>query len=211
MVGIDFVESSMKLHRYILILFVLLYLYPVTLAQVKNKTNPALQKPYWLNHNLIFLPSANHLPRILPNNIVFTEGCGDDARSGDILWKGTKIEIASISKEKGFKKMTFIAEGKKYQLLLKSGSENEYRKAFNLVFSEKEIDDESESACSSDLRTKEQVINCLGFPISKCKKGDLEQYYYILEFLGPRNPFGGYDGFWVEIKKGKVVNIYGYI
>lgn len=96
-----------------------------------------------------------------------------------------------------------------YEILLSSGSEKNFSQSFRLLFSETEVTDERDGACPADLLTKAQVIKCMGFPISVSKSGGVEKYSYILEFVG--FSYLGYDGWTIELKNNKVINVSGYI
>jgi hypothetical protein len=184
-----------------------------TYAQGDANTKVNLSKPYRLNYSLIFLKGCQ--PLAFPDNIIFTQGsCRVDAYSGKIFSRGTKVKIYSVVKGEDFAKVRFrywpeIYElESEYEILLKSDSDRNFRKSFELLFSERKVSDEYD--CPNGVETKKQVIQCLGFPISVEREGDVEKYFYILEFVGP-NPFSGYDGFTLKIMKGKVIDVYGYI
>ena len=183
-------------------------------AQSEVNSKVSLSKPYWLKYSLIFF--HNYQPMISPNNIIFTNGAGDvDAYKGEILSRGTKVKIYSIREEKGLVKLTFrhwpvdYEFSTKFDVLLKNDSKKNFLKSLKLLFSEREVPKEYE--CAYVLKTKKQVIQCLGFPIEVTRKNDTEEYFYILEFVGPPNPFSGYDGFRVKLKRGKVIDVSGYI
>lgn len=172
-----------------------------------------LSKPYWLNYSLIFLEGCQ--PRISPDNITFTVGtCTVNAYKGKIFSRGAKIKIYSITEGNGHTKVRFRYWPQSYELeseyevLLKNDSKKTLRKSFALLFSQREVP--VEYKCPDQLKTKKHIIKCLGFPIEVHQERDVEKYFYILEFVGP-NPFSGFDGFSVEIKKGKFKNVTGYI
>ena len=181
----------------------------VTAAYAQNNTQPkpTPSKSYWLTYNLICF--RNCLPKVLPGNILFTDGCSvGSAYDGEILSRGARVEITSVHRQKGFAKVSFKF-GSEYEVLLSNNSEQSFRKSFDLLFSATEVPEEY--PCPDEMKTKKQVIQCLGFPIFVEKSGDVEKYSYILEFLGRSASSMGYDGFTVEIKKNKVTDIYGYI
>ncbi len=184
-------------------------------GQKKVAVVPSLTRPYWLNYSLVFLEGCR--PVVSPHNITFTDGnCPEsNAYSGKIFLRATKVKIYSVAKGKGFTKIKFrhwpeIYElDSEYEVLLRSDSERNFSNSFHLLFSEREVTDERGATCPDDLKTKAQVIKCMGFPISISKVGGVEKYSYILEFVG----FGylGYDGWTFEIKNNKVINVSGYI
>jgi|SRR5688572_3943701 len=194
-----------------IVLSILLSITAQAQSNVDGKINTS--KPYWLNYSLIFLQGCQ--PRVFPDNIIFAEGtCRVEAYSGKIFSRGTKVKIYSVVEGDGFAKVRFrywpeIYESEsEYEIFLKSGSSKNFRQSFALLFSEKKVPDEYD--CPDGVKTKKQVIQCLGFPISVEREGDVEKYFYILEFVGP-NPFSGYDGFTLKIKRGKVIDVSGYI
>lgn len=184
-------------------------------AQKTRAAEPGLDKPYWLNYSLIFLDDCR--PVVSPRNIVFAEGdCQKSSpSSGKIFPKAAKVKLYSVTRGENFSKVRFrhwpeIYElDAEYELILRSDSETNFIKSFRLLFSEREFRHDHGAACPDDVKTKAQVIKCMGFPISVSKSGDAEKYSYILEFAG----FGylGYDGWTIEIKNGKVINVSGYI
>ena len=182
-------------------------------AQGRAVTKVNLSEPFWLNYSLIFFKGCR--PKVSPDNITFTEGnCLADAYSGEIFSRGTKVKIYSVSEGEGFARVRFRYWPEKYELeseweiLLKNDSDKAFRESFGLLFSERKVPEEY--ACPDKLTTRKDVIQCLGFPIRVTKEGDVENYFYILEFVGP-NPFQSFDGFWVEIKDGKFKDVSGYI
>lgn len=163
-------------------------------------------KTYWLKHSLIFFKDC--MPRVFPDNIIFTEGdCSVSPYQGDILSKGFSVEMDYIGEESGFAKILFKYKSKSYEVLLKNDSPKNFRKTFDLLFSRKMV---SEARDCGDIKTRKQVIKCLGFPISVTRDGDVEKYFYILEFVG-QSPFSSYDGFTIKIKNKKVIDVSGYI
>ena len=179
----------------------------------KSSTEVSLSKPYWLNYSLIFLEGCQ--PRVSPNNITFTEGtCTVNAYSGKIFSRGAKIKIYSVVEGNGHVKVRFrywpqsYELESEYEILLQNDSRETLRKSFGLLFSDHKVPDEYR--CPDQLKTKKHIIQCLGFPIQVQHEGDVEKYFYILEFVGP-NPFSSFDGFWVEIKNGKFKDVSGYI
>ena len=119
-----------------------------------------------------------------------------------------------MTQSEGFAKIKFRYWPEAYEwqpeqeILLKYDSIKNFNRSFRLLFSKNKVS--REYRCPDELTTKQQVIQCLGYPITVTKEGDVEKYFYILEFVGP-NPFGSYDGFWVEIKGGKFKRVTGYI
>ena len=190
---------------------ILTLFFVVAVAYPQNSTQPKVSlKSYSLKYTLIFFIGC--APRVLPDNITFTEGdCSTNAYSGDIVPRGTRVELTSVSGEKGFAKVLFKYSSKNYEVLLKNDSRESFRRAFDLLFTEKTLAEWYDTNCPNDIKTKKHLIKCIGFPIRQSKSGDVERYFYILEFAGPGNPYSGYDGFTVEIRKGKIINVSGYI
>ena len=79
------------------------------------------------------------------------------------------------------------------------------------LFTEKKLEEFYDTNCPDNVRTKKQLIRCIGFPISVTREGDVEKYFYILEFVGFNSIGGSFDGFTVELKKNKIINVSGYI
>ena len=180
-------------------------------AYARLKSEVSLSKPYWLNYSLIFLEGGP--PKVFPNNIVFTEEDNVNPSSGRIFSRGTKIKIYSVSMGKRFARIRFgywpIFELKsEYEVLLDKRSMSNFRKSFKLLFSARNVSPDYH--CPADIKTKKQVIECLGFPISVTREGSTENYFYYGEFIGP-NPFAPYDAFTIKIRKGKVVSVSGII
>lgn len=178
-------------------------------ARSTDRSKVSLSEPYWIKYSLIYLPGCQ--PKVFPDNIIFTDGpCSDDAYSGKIFQRGTRVKINSVIRGEGFAKVRFGYPDYKteYEVLLKYDSSKSFNRSFALLFSKDKVP--HEYRCPNELTTKQQVIRCLGYPISITKKGDVERYFYILEFVGP-NPFSSYDGFWVEIKDDKFKGVTGYI
>jgi hypothetical protein len=187
----------------------------VASAQGKTALAGSLSKPYWLNHNLIFLKDCR--PVVSPRNITFNEGdCeGSSAYSGKIFSRATKVKIYSVVRGKDFAVVRLrhwpeINElDAEYEMLLRGDSEKNFIKSFRLLFSETELHNDHGASCPDNVKTKAQVIKCMGFPISVSHSGGVEKYFYILEFAG--FSYLGYDGWTIEIKNGKVINVSGYI
>jgi len=170
-----------------------------------QSVKPDPSKVYWLKYNLIFLKGCQ--PRVFPHNIIFSEGdCSSDAWTCPNLLKGTKVEIKAINKGQEFAKVSFTHEGSDYEALLQNDSARHFDKSFNLLFSAKEVIDDD--TCTDHLKTKRQVIKCLGFPISIREGEDFEIYEYNKKYFG--FPFM-YDDVYIEIKRGKVIGIGGTI
>ena len=70
------------------------------------------------------------------------------------------------------------------------------------MFSDSKVPEEYD--CPGGVATRKQAIKCLGFPMIVTRDGNVEQFHYILEFIGP-NPFSGYDGFTLKIKNNKTI------
>ncbi|HZH31124.1 MAG TPA: hypothetical protein VEY11_10210 [Pyrinomonadaceae bacterium] len=183
-------------------------------AQGKTALAGSLSKPYWLNHNLIFLKGCR--PLVSPHNITFTEGdCDIDANSGKIFSRATKVKIYSVTSSKGFAAVRFrhwpeIYElDTEYEILLRSDSAKNFNRSFRLLFSERDVTDDQRPECPDELKTKAQVIKCMGFPLSVTRRGGMEKYSYIMEFAG--FSYLGYDGWTVELKRNNVINVWGNI
>lgn len=183
----------------------------VAYSQNGGKLREIPNKTYWLKYPLIYFKSC--APRVSPDNIIFTEGnCeADSPYSGKIIPKGAEVELNSAVREKGFAKVTFKWASSSYEVLLKNDSEKTFRKSFDLLFAMKELGQWYDTDCPSGIKTKKQLVQCIGFPIRAKKEGNVEHYFYILEFAGPGNPYSSYDGFTVMIDHGKIVSVSGYI
>jgi hypothetical protein len=162
-------------------------------------------KQYYLRHSIIYL--GENLPKVFTDQIIFTTRCvrGVDSEvySGKILRRGTTVKIESVGAESDFAKVSFSSENQSYTILLKNNSKKDFDRSFNLIFAQR-----VPKEYYKEPRTKEELIKYYGFPISMCKEGDVEEWFYIPEFAGPA---GGYDGFWMKIKDNKIIDVYGYI
>jgi len=183
-------------------------------GQKKSTASQNLSKPYWLNYSLIFFKGCQ--PIVSPHNITFAEGsCSADPDAGGIFSKAAKVKIYSVTRDKGFTKIRFrdwpeIYElDAEYEILLRSDSEKNFSKSFELIFSERELTDDHGAACPVDLHTKAQVIECMGFPISISKVGDVERYSYRFGFVNFR--YLSYESWIVEMKNDKVIGVSGSI
>ena len=166
-------------------------------------------KTHWLRYSLIFFDGC--IPRVSPNNIVFNEGtCQVNAYAGKIIPRGARITLKSLVKDKGVAKVTLSERSTEHEIHLANESDAAFRKSFNLVFREQQVSEFYDMPCAQNIKTKKQVIDCLGFPISVSTKNEIEEFFYILEFVGP-GPFSSYDGFTIKMKNGKVIDVSGYI
>jgi hypothetical protein len=194
--------------RIVLSAFAVLLLSPVFFT-TESHPRQQVSKTYWLRYSLIFFYGC--VPRVSRSKIVFNEGtCHVDAYAGQILPRGSKITLKALNKEKGLARVSLAESSVEYEIHLANDSDESFRKAFNLVFLGKETSRWYDMPCSNHIKTKKQVINCLGFPISASKDKDVEEFFYILEFVGP-SPFSSYDGFTIKMKNGKVIDVSGYI
>jgi hypothetical protein len=182
-------------------------------AQSKSDATPSFSKPYWLNYSLAFFQGCQ--PKVFPGNIIFSEeSCFENRRERDDarFLRGTKVKIYSVRKEQGFTTITFrdwpeIYELKaEHKILLKSRSAKDFRKSFNLLFSERKVEVKQ---CHDDLKTKTQVIRCFGFPFYVSRVDEVEEYEYSSWFVG--FPYDSYHSWTVKIKDDKVIGISGSI
>lgn len=180
----------------------------VTSAQ----TNPREKKEttYWLKYSLIFFTGCQ--PTVSADNITFTRGsCSTNPYAGDILPRGTEVRVTSVSRTKPYAVVSFKRGAHDYEVALENGRKDDFRKAFDLLFTTKRLSEFYETKCPNKVETKRDVIACLGFPITITRDGDVELYFYILEFVGPGSIGGGFDGFNVKIKRNRFIDITGYI
>jgi hypothetical protein len=184
------------------LIFVQLLLSFQLLAQTDNNSRKG---QFYLKHHLIFLKES---PKVFPDNIVFLDHCycsfNPDVYLGSIVRRGELIEIEKIDGQTKWAKVTFVVRTKSYEILLKNGSKKDLEKSFNLIFSKSEVSDLDLKA----VKTRKQLIKYYGYPISACKEGDTEKWFYISEFSG--DAFG-YDGSCVVLRDNKIVSISGYI
>lgn len=182
-------------------------------AQNKSEATPILSKPYWLNYSLAFFQGCQ--PKVLPNNIIFSDrSCFDNRREGHDarFLKGTKVKIYAVHKGKGFTTIIFrdwpeiYEPGTEYKILLRSQSAKDFRKSFHLLFSAKEVEVEP---CQDDVETKAQVLKCFGFPFHISQVGGADEYEYSSWFVG--FPYDSYHSWRVKIKHNKVIEIGGSI
>lgn len=199
-------ESEMR--RITTLFFIFMFLSVTTFAQ-SNSDSSALPKTYWLKYSLIFFSGCQ--PIVSPSNITFDEGdCVASAYDGKILPRGTEVQLTSIDKNSQLAKISFTVASVGYEVLLKQKSEKQFSKAFGLLFIERKLEEFYETKCPDDIKTKRQLIRCLGFPITATRNGDVEEYFYIIEFTGSTY-ISSYDGFTFKIKNGKIIDLSGYI
>lgn len=191
------------------LLFLCIVVGAITPAQSKFDSS-ALPKTYWLKYSLIFFSGCE--PLVSPDNIIFTEGdCITDAYKGKILPRGTEVKKLSIDNSNELAKVSFTVASDAYEIALTQNSEKEFRKAFKLLFTEKKLEEFYESRCpDSGIKTKKQLIRCLGFPITVTQNEEVEEYFYIIEFTGGTY-ISSFDGFTFKIKNGKIIDLSGYI
>jgi hypothetical protein len=199
----------MRFHKIQFLAAIVLCCWSVGFSVPADKFEQRLRKKYILKYNLILI---GHLPKIFPDNIIFTEGCNEAAyltSRQQILYKGIEVEPASMEKAGKFLKLTLKTQKESFQALLANRSSRELQRSFDLILAEKWDEKEADSACDGCCTTKSQVINCIGFPILACKQGRTERLFYDLWFAG--KDLYGFDTWWIEIKDGKVVNVGGSI
>jgi hypothetical protein len=179
------------------------------LVSVKTEQSPSARE-YYLRHPLIFL-ETNAPPRVYENEIIFLEKCREVSFSlpyhSAILSRGTKVTIAGGKLKDGFESITIQANDNKFELLIAAGSKHIRNKAFALAFSAHPI---PETPKHKKLKTQSDVIREMGFPIYRKCTAESEDWFYILEFVPPFSG-GSFDGWWIKLKNGRVVDMYGYM
>jgi hypothetical protein len=166
-------------------------------------------RQYFLRHPIIFL-DKDILPTVYPNQIVFTDKCicgfSSNVYNGAIYNRGTSLEILEIVREPRFAKVKLLIKGETREILLAAESNKHFERSFRLIFDKKE----SSKRKYFDVKTAKEAIAEYGYPISKCKDGNKQRWFYIIEFIGS-SPYGGFDGFCIEFRKNIVVGVSGYI
>lgn len=177
------------------------------LPQSKFGSKPPAQKSYRLKYSLAFF--LNCVPKVYPDNITFTESCVYKHDEVVYLTPNAEVVITAIKKQHPFSKITLKYAGSSYAILVKDDGQGDFEKGFSLLFSEKNISEELRHRCLSEVTTKEQVIQCLGFPIDMNNENGVEKYFYDMDFVGFM--FSGFHSWWVEMKDKKVMSISGTI
>ncbi|GEM_PF-5437851 len=153
-------------------------------------------KTYFLKHSLIFPPDGE-LPKIYPNNIIFAKNCQNfDHYGSHIIRRGEKVTVTKIEQRKLFAKVSFTFLGEQYEILLSNKSQRTFNSSLSLIFSRKEVEEYNEKAFDR-YKTKKDVIQCEGYPITFCKENGIEKLFYIMEFAAGHG--SGFDGWWGEL------------
>jgi hypothetical protein len=182
----------------------------VTAHAQSNVGISKLPKTYWLKYSLIFYSGCQ--PIVLSDSIIFTEGgCLKKSASCKILRRGAEVKLTSINKKERCAKVSFNYSSFDYEITLENESEKKFRKAFSLLFTEKKLDEFYDTKCPDHVKTKKQLIQCIGFPMLVTREGDVEKYHYSWEFVGFNSVGAGLDVFEVEIKNNKVIRVAGSI
>lgn len=165
-----------------------------------------LNKTYYLKHNVIFLD----IPKVSPGGMTFTDkeiGCYTPMWAFTIS-RSVKIKIKNMCKNGVFIEVDMeIEDCRVFSILLRSKDKREFKKSFNVIFSEKEVGYDP-NACN--YKTTKELIKCLGYPIYKCvDHHGKELWYYNLGYVGSR--IDSFHDCWIEIKGNKIINIGGWI
>jgi hypothetical protein len=178
-------------------------------SMVEAYSQKYVGKQYYLRHPIIYL-DKNYLLKVYSDSISFTEDCicgfSQKIYSGEIFNRGAAVNIIRVENQQEYAKVQFSIQNKEREIFLKMDSKESIDKAFDHIFSEKELVKRN----YIDPKTTKEVIEEFGYPISKCKDGGVERWFYIIEFVG-YSPYGGFDGFCITLKNGRVVDVTGYI
>jgi hypothetical protein len=173
---------------------------------------PSLEQRY-LRHPLIFLESP---PQVFLDRIVFTSAClcrpvpegatHDLSHAAPILRRGQPVRVVSRDRAAQRQRLEIESEGKRYELALAGVTSWERRGAFDLLFAKHPPPD---ATFRDDIKTRSDVVDYLGFPISTCRKGTEEYWFYFLGFAA--HDWGAYDEWCIHLKDGHVVGSEGSI
>lgn len=185
------------------IVFLILVFNSFVLCQNSLKTDRYISGTFWLRHNLVLKNET----KVYPNNIEF------GATDGKIVNRGEQIKIESIEAGKEFSKVVFSAKDSRYELFVQSNDRKNFQKSFDLAFSSKPISEYWVNlSCQSKIKTKKDVLKCLGFPLdikARTEEGKkVEEFYYTCWFL---NHCIGFDTFWIKFVDDKFVDTHGTI
>ena len=166
-----------------------------------------LNETYYLKHHVIFLDN----PKVSPGGMTFTDkeiGCSSPMWAFT-LSRGVEIKIKNMCKKNLFIEVDMeIEERGIFSILLSAKNKREFKKSFNVIFSEKEVQYNLPRGCNYE--TTEELINCLGYPIYKCIDHRGKKYWYYNEgYVGTR--ICGFHDCWIEIKRNKVIGVDGWI
>jgi len=158
---------------------------------------------YWLRHSLVLKGET----KVFSNDVQF------EWTDGQILNRGDRVRINLISDEGGFSRIKFSSGDKDYQLLVERTIKGLNRRAFDLIFASKPIKEYwSKYICEGKMKTRSDVLRCLGFPLDARKSVSdgktIEELYYTCWYVGN---CGGFDTYWIKIIDGKITDIAGTI
>jgi len=187
-------------------LFVILVLLLAAIGVSASATQSLVGRKVFIKYNLIFPGTP---PKVYADEIVFLEGqthCQE--RIWDfVIGRGEEVKIVSVADEGPFFRIAIgTGEFGNRDVLLAKSENGDFESAFNRAFSLNAVEDARDDR--SPL-TVGQLIEWLGYPIYKCRKGGYTFYYYNEGFVGHR--ISGFHDIWFKTKAGKVIESGGLI
>jgi len=128
--------------------------------------------------------------------------------------RGAKIKIYGIRFEKNFAEVTlrhwpeYFEYNSEETIRLNNKSKVAFQRSFAFLFSSRKLEPFS-GDCPYELKTRADVIRCLGPPKETKKEGSVVRYEYDTQF--PGGSFGGWQTWWIELKHNRVIKIWGAI
>jgi len=122
----------------------------------------------------------------------------------EIMHRGDFVEIVKVTDESKFVVVFLRQDSKSARVRLVRNWRGSPSAAYNFIF-EKETNfvHTSEVEFSDErFKTRSDLIRYFGFPLSVCKEGNIEIYYYSILFMGFNI---GADEIWIELQGQKIV------
>jgi hypothetical protein len=121
------------------------------------------------------------------------------------LFRGDEVEIAQIVDDGKFVRVLCKNPDRSAVIRVKKDWKGNPLPAFKMMFAEKsqfQLTEELQFNMDK-FKTKADLLKYFGFPLSICKKGNIERYYYSILFMGYNI---GADELWIEIQNDKIID-----
>jgi len=173
---------------------------------VSSASEDLVGQKVFVKNNLIFHGSP---PKVSADDIVFIEKQTDCSA---VIWdfvigRGAEVEIVKSTDQGQFVRLTIAAkEGELRDVLLAKSQKGDIEKSFDNAFSFEDVGPPPEDC---EQQTEAGLIECLGYPIYKCRQNGFMIYYYNERFVG--GLIMNYHDIWFKIEAGKVIDSWGLI